>query len=259
MRHILYTIALFFTLCAVVASQGCGSGAQGADIDSGADAEEDFDRAMELVERVLADTAPTVWDLIGPMPDDDIVRLHVDCPPGRLHDVFCDSNILHYEAGERLGVEPIDRDSLVWPVRRPLVRIASNRHYCVDELRYSYPYLVPEGKRLLDDISRRFHDSLAARGGGDYRLKITSLLRTRHSVARLRRVNRASVDSSAHLFGTTFDISFTYFPYSGAGPHRSQDDLKSLLAEILYLERSEGRCLVVYEHRPGCFHITATR
>ena len=66
-----------------------------------------------------------------------------------------------------------------------LVKIESNRYYFVDELTHSYPYLKPHAAALLAEIGRRFHDTLQARGGGDYRPKVTSVLRTPLTVGRL--------------------------------------------------------------------------
>ena len=198
----------------------------------------------------------TKWDVYFEMPDDECVKLRVDYPGGTLKELFRDSNHLHYAAAEKLGIVPLDSVSSETPVRRPLLRVESNELYVVDRLHHSYPLLVPEGKALLTEIAQRFHDTLSARGGGPYRLKVTSLLRTRESVNRLQRVNRASVDSSAHLFGTTFDISFTFFPYSGGTPHRTQEDMKNLLAEILHDLRNDNRCYIIYEPKRGCFHIT---
>lgn len=198
------------------------------------------------------DSVPTEWDVFSDMPNDSCIKL-TTFPPADLIQTFRDSNRLHYEAAQKIGIEPIDDSN----EPRRLERIKSGPYYVIDKLGYSYPYLVPEGRQLLDDIGRRFHDSMQSRGGGNYRLKVTSLLRTRKSVSNLRRVNSASVDSSAHLFGTTFDVCYTYFPYSGGGVHRMQVDMKNLLAEILYGLRSEGRCYVIYEGKKGCFHITA--
>ena len=98
-----------------------------------------------------------------------------------------------------------------------------------------------------------------ARGGGNYRIKVTSALRTLESVNRLKKRNIKSLNRSAHLFGTTFDVSYVKFPCDSITVARTDGDLKNLLAEILLDLRSEGRCLVKYERKQGCFHITATR
>ena len=248
-------VGIFFIfICLLCCLPGCGNNSDEQDYVSWGD--EDFDEALQLIEICLADTNKTAFDTAGVMPDKGSIKLKLNYPGGQLRELFCDSNYLHYAAGEKLGIEPLIHDKINWPLRRPLEKVKSTRLYYLDDLQHSYPYLVPEAKALLDEIGTRFHDTLQARGGGPYRLKVTSLLRTRHSVSKLRKVNRASVDSSSHLFGTTFDISFTNFPYSGGEPHRTQEDLKNLLAEILYDLRQNGRCYVIYEHKPGCFHIT---
>jgi hypothetical protein len=191
------------------------------------------------------------------MPDNDCVRMKVHGVGGPLAKVFNDSNYLHYDVAKRLGIDPIDNDADAWNVKRPIVRIKSCPEYYVADLTHSIPYLIPSASDLLSEIGHRFNDTLKARGGGNYRLKITSLLRTNSSVKRLRRVNRCAVDSSAHRFGTTFDISYTRFMLDKkGGVNRTQEDLKNMLAEVIYAVRKEGKCYVKYERKSGCFHIT---
>lgn len=175
---------------------------------------------------------------------------------GRLSDVFNDSNRYHYDIAKRLGIEPITDLSKAWNTRRPLVHITSNDHYLVDSLVHSLPFLVPEAAALLDTIGRNFIDSLHQRGGDGYTIKVTSLLRTPSTVKRLRRVNVNASDSSTHQFGTTFDLS--YVKFNCLNPNRTihDGDLKNLLAEVLLDLRMQNRCLVKYERKTGCFHIT---
>ena len=116
--------------------------------------------------------------------------------------------------------------------------------------------MVPEGAAMLHEIGRRFRDSLEARGGGDYRIKVTSVLRTPMSVKRLRRANRNAVDSSVHQLGTTVDISYSRFAPDSDRIPRSMEDLKNLLGEVLWAMRAEGKCLVKYERKQPCFHVT---
>lgn len=175
---------------------------------------------------------------------------------GPLARVFNDSNYLHLNAARVIGIEPVNNVADVWRVKRPMVKVESNANYFVDELNFSLPFLVPEAEQLLNDIGRTFIDTLDARGGGSYRVKVTSLLRTPATVARLRRRNRNATDSSAHLFGTTFDISYAKFICDSVDVPRTQEDLKNLLGEILYDFRDRGRCYVKYERKQGCFHIT---
>ncbi|MDE7407661.1 MAG: hypothetical protein K2M76_04510 [Muribaculaceae bacterium] len=170
---------------------------------------------------------------------------------------FSDLQPTQLAAALRTGHDPIDTYSDIWHLNRPIVKLRNCREYYIDSLSHSYPYLVPEAARLLYDIGHRFNDSLAARGGGDYRIKVTSVLRTSQTVRRLRRRNINSVDASTHKFGTTFDISYLKFICDSANTiPRTQYDLMALLSEILADMRDNGRCLVKHERKQGCYHIT---
>lgn len=184
-------------------------------------------------------------------------RIHIN-RIGPLAKVFNDSNKYQYAAAERLGLRPLTSLGLAYFTSRPIVEVQSNQFYTVDSLKHSFPYLVPEAEKLLRDIGGNFIDSLARRGADSYRIIVTSLLRTPHTVKRLRRVNRNAVDSSTHQFGTTFDISWARFHSLDSTRTINEEDLKNLLAEVLLDLRNQKRCLVKYE-RTGCFHITATR
>lgn len=185
-------------------------------------------------------------------------RIHIN-NIGRLSEVFNDSNRNQYAFASSLGIEPIQGLRGAYHTRRPIVKIESNSNYEVDSLTHSLPYLVPEAARLLNDIGRNFIDSLRRRGADGYRIKVTSLLRTPHTVKRLRRVNVNATDSSTHQFGTTFDLSYVRFHCLDTTRTINEGDLKNLLAEVLFDLRERGRCLVKFERKTGCFHITACR
>lgn len=185
------------------------------------------------------------------------IKLHINPVGGSLAKVFNDSNYLQLEASRALGIRPINVPSDAWHTRRPLVKISSNPDFFVDELTHSMPYLVPEAADLLHEIGRNFNDSLKARGGGAYRLKVTSVLRTAATVKSLRRRNVNAVETSTHLYGTTFDISHAQFVCDNDSLPRTQEDLKNLLAEVLLDLKRDGRCYVKYERKQACFHITA--
>lgn len=180
---------------------------------------------------------------------------------GRYAEVFNDSNYLQYQCAERLGIDPMYTLYDTYNTRRPLVRIESGPDYQVDDLTHSMPYLVPEAARLLEEIGADFKSTLAERGGdsANNKILVTSVLRTPYTVKRLRRVNRNAVDSSTHMFGTTFDISWNNFYHPDTT--RSDDGvvLKGILAEVLLRKRSEGRCLVKFERKTPCFHVTVCK
>lgn len=178
---------------------------------------------------------------------------------GRLAEVFNDSNHRHLSYAESLGISPIVSVRDAYRTRRPVIRIVSNEFYEVDSLIHSLPYLVPESAALLEEIGRNFTDSLKSRGAGGYRIKVTSLLRTPATVRSLRRVNINATETSTHQYGTTFDLSYTHFHNFGNSPEIHDGDLKNLLAEVLLDLRDRKRCLVKFERKSACFHVTAIR
>lgn len=200
---------------------------------------------------------PNPYDsCLDSMPD-GCRKMHINYLGGTLGRVFNDSNHVQLAAARLIGIRPVQTMADIWQPDRPLRRIESCEYYLVDELTHSMPYLVEEAAGLLDDIGQAFHDSLQSRGGGAYRLKITSVLRTPASVARLRRRNANAVEESTHLYGTTFDISYAKFICDNDSLPRSQEDLKNLLGEVLYDLKQAERCYIKYERKQACFHITA--
>lgn len=188
-----------------------------------------------------------------------IKSLRISERVGNLARQFADLNADHLVYARALGIEPISSARDIMRMRRPVVRVESNDNYRLDDLTHSYPYLVPEAAQLLDTIGVRFNRKLAQQGGGRYQIKVTSLLRTSESVNRLRRRNINSTENSAHLYGTTFDISYVSFVEGRFNTVRHGDgELKNLLAEVLLELRGDGLCLVKFERKQGCFHITAT-
>lgn len=211
--------------------------------------------SLRIVEILARDTKINPYDSrLDSMPE-GCIRLDVDRSFSHGRE-FNDSNYLHLEAARELGIEPIDDDLTAWDIHRRVVPVRSCAEYYVDELRHSLPYLVPEAEWLLRDIGAAFKDSLAARGGGDYRVKVTSVLRTGSSIRRLRRRNGNAVNRSAHLFGTTFDLSYSNFACNSDSLPRTTDDLRLLLAEVLKNFRDQGRCYIKHERKQSCFHIT---
>lgn len=178
---------------------------------------------------------------------------------GNLKEIFNDSNYIQYKYAEKLGIAPITSIREAYRTRRPVIHIVSNDLYTVDSLTHSLPYLIPEAAKLLADIGKRFKDSVIARGGAEHRIRVTSLLRTPHTVRKLRRVNRNATDSSTHQFATTFDISYVRFDAVDTCRRINDGDLKNLLGEILLDLRNQGRCLVKFERLSPCFHITVTK
>lgn len=194
-------------------------------------------------------------------PDSDASRITLTpVERGRgLAKTFNDSNRQQYVHAERLGIKPIEDLRGAYHTSRPIRHITSNPLYDVDELTHSMPYLVPEAAGLLEDVGRNFIDSLGKKGVKGYRIMVTSLLRTSATVKRLRRVNVNATDSSTHKFGTTFDISYVRFPENNPNRSMTQEQLKNTLGDVLFDLRNSHRCMVKYERKTGCFHVTVVR
>ena len=144
---------------------------------------------------------------------------------------------------------------------KELVYMGSNPYYHVDKLNSSIPYLVPRAAVLLQDIGRAYFDSLQVKGIPLHKLIVTSVLRTRDDVAKLRNRNGNATENSCHLYGTTFDMCYNRYKTveDPDGPARRMvrnDTLKWVLSEVLRDFREQGRCYVKYEVKQGCFHMT---
>lgn len=173
-----------------------------------------------------------------------------------LVEAFNDSNKYQYGTGERIGIKPITSVGDAYFTRRPLVKVETGQWYVIEPLTHSMPYLVPEAASLLETIGRNFRDSLKSKKLGSHKICVTSLLRSAHSVKKLRRVNRNATDSSTHQLGTTFDITYSHFAHGQQ--EVSDQQLKLVLAEVLRDLRAANKCMVKYEIKSPCFHVTAT-
>lgn len=213
---------------------------------------------MITPEMLLPDTVGDYSSHIGYMPE-PCIDMHVNYLGKNYGLVFNDSNYLHYAAAERIGMIPLTDLRSHWQNTRGLRKVVSCADYYVEPLTYSRPYLVEDAADMLREIGRRFRDTLQARGGGDYRIKVTSVTRTPESVRRLRRRNVNAVDSSVHTMATTVDISHSSFICDNPSVPRTVNDLKGVLSEVLFAMRKEGKCLVKYERKQPCFHITVCR
>lgn len=175
---------------------------------------------------------------------------------------FGDLNDVQLKAAKRLGIRPIGSRKDAVDIGDRLNEIKPCEFYDVDSLTHSIPFLVPQASSLLESIGSNFLDSLKNKGLNPNKVIVTSVLRTRDDVNRLRRTNGNASMNSCHCYGTTFDISWKRFekvededgrPMQDVG----SDTLKLVLSEVLRDLRKADRCYVKYELRQGCFHITA--
>lgn len=174
---------------------------------------------------------------------------------------FPDLNDVQLEAAKKHGVSAvIDREDAE-KRKSELVYVGSNPYFHVDKLNSSIPYLVPEASILLQDIGRNFFDSLQIKGIPLHKIIVTSVLRSKADIAKLRNHNANATENSCHLYGTTFDICYNRYKTveDPNGPSKRQvrnDTLKWVLSEVLNDMRRDNRCFIKYEMKQGCFHIT---
>lgn len=187
-------------------------------------------------------------------------RNHIYSVP-RFSTTFPDSNNVQLEAAKFYGVAAVNDRSDAESRKKELVYIGSNPYYHVDRLRSSIPYLVPRAAVLLNDIGRTFYDSLQIKAIPLHQIIVTSVLRSREDIKKLRNYNGNATENSCHLYGTTFDICYNRYKTvqdpTGATLRKVRNDtLKWVLSEVLRDMRENNRCYIKYEVKQGCFHIT---
>ena len=173
-----------------------------------------------------------------------------------LGSAFNDKNDVQLQAAQAIGINPVESLSDAYKISRPIVKISSCDEYKLDTLTHSMPYLIPKAADLLKEIGRAFSDTVRARGGKDCLMIVTSVLRTDNTVNSLRRRNRNASETSCHVYGTTFDISWRRFHHMDSTYIMSTEDLKNILGEVLFKMRKDGKCYVKFERKQSCFHIT---
>lgn len=158
--------------------------------------------------------------------------------------------LTHLKAAKSHGVAHIKTkkqlDRLV--ANKKLVHVKQRGYgYRVDKLTHSYSYLIPKGKKVLDDIARSFVQET-----GQNFFVVTSLTRTEEKQKLLRRSNiNASSNESAHTFGASFDISYVRFNHKRG----RNTKLENALEKVLKQYQKQGKIYFVKERKVNCFHI----
>lgn len=173
---------------------------------------------------------------------------------------FNDNQSRHLKAAKALGLKkvPETRDD-VYEMLDFLEKVSNCKTYSLTKMEYSAPYLRPNAKAALDMIGTAFRDSLKSKGLPDYKILVTSILRTKEDVDKLRNSNSVAVTNSCHCYGTTFDISYNHFEPMSLFRSMSQEDLKKVLGEVLAAQMKDGTIYVKHEVSQSCFHITSRR
>ncbi|MBQ6205067.1 MAG: hypothetical protein IJK46_13375 [Prevotella sp.] len=193
-------------------------------------------------------------------PDGTEVKHRIFSVP-RYSEAFPDSQQVQYASAQKWGVASVQNRKEAENRKRELVYVGSSPYYFIEKMNRSIPYLVPRAAILLNDIGRAYFDSLQMKQVPLHKFIVTSVLRTKDDVVKLRNYNQNATENSCHLYGTTFDICYNRYKtvQDPDGPHRREvrnDTLKWVLCEVLNDMRKNNRCYIKYEVKQGCFHIT---
>jgi hypothetical protein len=159
------------------------------------------------------------------------------------------------------GIQPVANTQGLRKAYRAkkLVLVEAKQGFVLDTFQYSYAFLTPYAAKILEEIGTVFEDSLAQSPLKGCRLIVTSMTRTKHTVAKLVRKNRTAVKRSPHLNGNSFDISFSRFSASKSLSTVEKKYLQTVIAQILVRFKKDIKIWVTHEVREECLHIVARK
>ena len=135
--------------------------------------------------------------------------------------------------------------------RGDMHKVTGDKGYHLVRMTHSEPYLLRDTKAILDEIGRRFAESMEGTPEEGASIRVTSLTRTQQQHKKLRRRNRnAARGNSTHNYGASFDI----YAIDRLNNKMSCGNPTWVLQEILRKMQNEGRILIIPER--GCMHIT---
>ena len=137
-----------------------------------------------------------------------------------------------------------------------LAEVTETPFYQIKSLTHSQPYLIPEAVDMLNEIGYRFQQRLAEKKYDNFRFRITSMLRTEEMQNNLSHRNSNASSHSAHLYGTTVDISYKNFYNVKKDTVESSYEAVQTLTKVLIEMRQECKFLAVRERKQSCFHLT---
>lgn len=157
----------------------------------------------------------------------------------------------HLSAAELKGLNLIQNEYDLFHrvFEKTLVKADSGKGYRVDSLAYSFPYITPESKEVLEELGKAYE----ALAGPGYYFTITSATRTEEQQKSLKRRNRNATDGeSSHSYGVSFDISYIRFNGVREWNQQEQKNLETVLNHF----QQTGKIYVIKERRQSCYHVT---
>lgn len=164
---------------------------------------------------------------------------------GRYKTTFDDIQEVQIESAMSWGITPMQTAAELTGLLAEGKLVEVGTDSCTYDCQADFPFLVPIAADLLEEIRKRYQDAK----GEDKQLRLTSCLRTVESVKGLKRWNPNSVENSCHLYGTTFDLSYS----------KMASEERKALGQILYELQQGGYCYVKYELKQPCFHVTVRK
>ena len=162
---------------------------------------------------------------------------------------------------EKQGIQAVEHEEHLKKLYQcnELVCVENKTGFILDTFVFSFPYLTPHAKETLDTVGVRFKKAIKESPLKGSKLIITSLTRTKATVAKLVRFNRSAVKKSPHLNGNSFDISFSKFQTDHGLDYCERIYLQEMVSKILYDLRREKKCWVTFERRNQCLHVVARK
>ena len=178
-------------------------------------------------------------------------------------DKLNDKNDIHLIHATKNGVTPFasneefENKKAELTENNKLVLVESNEYFKIKKLTHSLPYLTPDAAEMVNEIARRFNLKIQEYKVADYRIMLTSLLRTEETQTKLSHRNRnATKSQSAHLYGTTIDISYKDFYNVEKDTVEQNWEAIQALTKVLVEMRKECKFVGVHERKQSCFHLT---
>lgn len=174
--------------------------------------------------------------------------------------LFNDMNSTQLQSARKYGISStLKNREEAKSIKKELKEIKDCNYYAIDKLTHSIPYLTNGAEEILNMIGKNFQDSLESKGLAKYKIIVTSVLRTKDDIKRLRASGNPNATlNSAHCYATTFDITYMRFRKQSLFKKSIKPKiLQNVLGEVLRDLRKQKKCHVKYEYRQKCFHITA--
>jgi len=169
---------------------------------------------------------------------------------------FNEKNSIHIIASKKSSLHsPIKKEIGIrkYLKNKSLVPLKDGEGYIIDKMPYSYPFLTAKTISFIEALGMEFKTACELSHLSCRPFIITSALRTKETVNKLQKINPNAIKESTHLYGCTFDITWSRFGY-GNDPDQEMLDL---LIPCLKNMQKKRKCRIKFEMNQSCFHITA--